>query len=416
MNKEKLIRRRMLDAEKQHRKGHLERAAELYESVLKIDPGQEAADLGLFRCASGRWPPEQAIREADRLARLFPHAAEAWLFRGQSYSVVQRIPEAEESYRRCIALEPDNYQAIHNLGSLLISFGDRDEGLSLLEQAAAQRPDYGAGHSTLARACYLAGRFEDAIRSAEQADEIMAQSHDLQIAYGDSLYQTRRYSRAREIFSRIVEDTLLSSQMYLMLCPLLRELDGYDHRGRMADADSDYLAATYYRAFLALDQNEEKSPISVADLDKVIGVNPDHGYALSGVASLHKLNKNLPDAITWVEKAITADPENPVFIRQKAFILVDHDSQASLALFDDLIARDPADTRSCLGKAWALKGVGRDEESSAMLKEISEKDPTFIFGLMGSPMGRDPRVQAGTGAPGVSERHSRGRKRQLTPS
>ena len=91
-------------------------------------------------------------------------------------------------------------------------------------------------------------------------------------------------------------------------------------------------------------------------------------YALSGIGSLDKLNKQIPEAISWVEKAIALDPSNPVFIRQKAFILVDEDPQASLSLFDALITRDQADTRSLVGKAWALKGAGKIEESSALLQ------------------------------------------------
>ena len=64
--------------------------------------------------------------------------------------------------------------------------------------------------------------------------------------------------------------------MYAMLCPLLRERDGYNHQGAATGADPDYLAATYYRAFLSLDQDKNKNPISAADLQKVLAENPHH--------------------------------------------------------------------------------------------------------------------------------------------
>ena len=408
MNKEKLINRRIKEAEEQYRKEHFNRAAELYESVLKIEPAHEAANLGLFTCTSDQWPSERAITEIDRLVGQFPENPGYWLFRGNRYGQVQKTTEAEESYRRCIALDPENYEAIHHLGALLIAFGNQEEGLGLLKQAIIIKPDYQVGHSTLAQTYYLTARYEDAIREAELVREIISDTPDLQIAYGESLYQTGTYAKAREIFSRIVEDTLLSSPMYAMLCPLLRERDGYNHQGAATGADPDYLAATYYRAFLSLDQDKNKNPISAADLQKVLAENPHHAYALSGIGSLDKLNKQIPEAISWVEKAIALDPSNPVFIRQKAFILVDEDPQASLSLFDALITRDQADTRSLVGKAWALKGAGKIEESSALLNELSNTDPDFLMSLMGSPLGGDPNSSgSGTGLPAARQGQGR---------
>jgi len=376
----------MQDAEKQRRMEHPERAAKLYESVLKIDPSNEDASIGFFRCSSDGWLREKAVTESDRLVELFPLNAEAWMFRGISYSRVQKNDEAAESYRRSLALDPENYRAMHNLGSILVTSGEKEEGLSLLEHAVIIRPDYEIGHLTLAQTYYMASRFTDAIREAELSLGIMAEHHDLQIVYGDSLYLAGMYSKAREIFSRIVETTLLSSQMYAMLCPLVRECDGYQHQGNVAGADPDYLASTYYRAFLSLDNNEEKKPISEADLLKILEINPLHSYALSGLASLYKLDKQVSDATAWIDKAIGSDPSNPAFIRQKAFIIIDDDPQASLDLFEGLITRDSGDVRSGLGKAWALKALGKDEESKDLLKSISEQDPAFIFGLMGSPL------------------------------
>ena len=125
MNKEKLINRRIKEAEEQYRKEHFNRAAELYESVLKIEPAHEAANLGLFTCTSDQWPSERAITEIDRLVGQFPENPGYWLFRGNRYGQVQKTTEAEESYRRCIALDPENYEAIHHLGALLIAFGIR---------------------------------------------------------------------------------------------------------------------------------------------------------------------------------------------------------------------------------------------------------------------------------------------------
>jgi tetratricopeptide (TPR) repeat protein len=387
MNKEKLIRRRMQDAQKHHRMGHYDRALELYESVLKIDPNHEQANLELFRCASDEWSEEKKAEESDRLVELFPQNAEAWMFRGISYTKYEKPEEAEESYRRSLELDPENYRAMHNLGSLLVNLEKREEGLSLLEKAVDIRPDYEIGHLTLAQVYFLFGRFDDAVSESELAPGAITGHPDLQIVYGESLYKTGNFIRAREIFSHVVETTLLSSQMYEMLCPILRESDEYQHQGNATGADPDFLAATYYRAFLSLENEGGKMPMSESDLQKLLDINPSHGYALSGIASLYKLNGQVPEAVAWIDKAIESDPENYAFIRQKAFILIDDEPQASLDLFNSLVNSDSADLKSGLGKAWALSAVGKDDESKALLKALSDQDPAFIFGLMSSPLG-----------------------------
>lgn len=396
MNKDKLIKRRMQDAEKHDRMGHYERSRDLYESILKIEPNHEQANIELFRCLSDEWPDEKRVKESARLVELFPQNAEAWMLQGVSYTKLEKIEEAEESYRKVLVLDPQNYRAMHNLGSLLVNIEKKEEGLALLEKAVTIRPDYEIGHLTLAQVYFILGRFDDVVRESEQASGVIVDHPDLQIVYGESLYKIGNFTRAREIFSHIVETTLLSSHMYEMLCPIVRESDKYLHQGSATGTDPDFLAATYYRAFLSLENEKGKMLMSESDLQKILDINPSHGYALSGIASLYKLNKQVPEAVPWIDKAIESDPENRAFIRQKAFILIDDDPQASLDLFGELVDSDPADTRSGLGKAWALNAVGKEEESKSLLKALSEQDPVFIFGLMGS----SPGVTAGGQGPG----------------
>ena len=310
MNKDKLIRRRIQEIEKHYQKGHSKRAADLCDSVIAIDPENEIANIIRFRCISDTWQPDKLLTETTRLVEMFPQSADAWMFRGVSYAKAQKVSEAEAAYRRSLELNPENYQVLHNLGSILASYGDRAEGISLIEKAVSLEPSYEAGHGTLAQIYYSDGRFAESIREAEQSGDLINGYQELVIAYGDSLYQTGQYARSRVVFSRLVEATLLSSPMYAMLCPLLRESDQYDHTGGVTDLDADHIAATYYRAFLSLDPGSDTQPISSSDLDIVLASNPSHAYALSGLASLHKLKKDIAGSLPFVEQAILADPSN----------------------------------------------------------------------------------------------------------
>ena len=64
-------------------------------------------------------------------------------------TVLERLDEAETSYRKAIALKPDYAEAHNNLGNILKEQGKLDESEACFRQAIELKPDFAEAHSNL---------------------------------------------------------------------------------------------------------------------------------------------------------------------------------------------------------------------------------------------------------------------------
>ena len=84
------------------------------------------------------------------------------------------LNQAEDSFRRALALEPEHATALHGLGITLFKFGQHDEGITLIQKALEHRPDRVAAWFDLAVALRDAGRQTEAQTAYDRAMSILA--------------------------------------------------------------------------------------------------------------------------------------------------------------------------------------------------------------------------------------------------
>lgn len=113
--------------------------------------------------------------------------------------------EREDSLRATVAREPENFEANHRLGTLLVDEGKPREALPYLEQASRLNPDdYGNAYE-LARACTSSGDYEHARANVRAllAKQEKAELHhllgDVAEKTGDPLEAVREYQRAAQL-------------------------------------------------------------------------------------------------------------------------------------------------------------------------------------------------------------------------
>lgn len=80
-----------------------------------------------------------------------------------------QIQQAEAQYRRVLAAQPQNADALHLLGVALHQLGRHDDALGLIMQAIKVQPQVVDYYSNLGEICLTVGRFEEAIRAFEAA-------------------------------------------------------------------------------------------------------------------------------------------------------------------------------------------------------------------------------------------------------
>jgi protein O-mannosyl-transferase len=192
--------------------GRVTEAVEQYEQVLRLQPDSAEAHYNLAIALGQQGKIEDAIGHYKQALRINPDFFEARCNLGGILMRQGRIPEAFEQYNEAVGIRPDSAEAHNNLAIALVQQGKLEEAIKHYEQALHIRPDYPEAQNGLAwqlatlgpgeggdpvravalaeRACDLtgyqvpgdidtlatayaaAGRFNDAITTAQKALEL----------------------------------------------------------------------------------------------------------------------------------------------------------------------------------------------------------------------------------------------------
>ena len=162
--------------------GRYQEAIENYRRAIQINPNfPEALDnLGNALATQGRF--EEAIESFGQAIQANPNHPETFLHLGMALDQTGRIREAAAQYRKALKLNPDLVGALNNLAWILATSPEDDlrngaEAVQLSERACElshyQEPLL---VGTLAAAYAEAGRFPEAVATAEKAEQLAAKT------------------------------------------------------------------------------------------------------------------------------------------------------------------------------------------------------------------------------------------------
>lgn len=83
-----------------------------------------------------------------------------------------RLDEAEAVYQKALMGEPNNADALHGLGVLMVQWGQPEQAIPFLNKAIASRPDFALAHSHLGCAYQVLNHDDEALASYEKAVQI----------------------------------------------------------------------------------------------------------------------------------------------------------------------------------------------------------------------------------------------------
>ncbi len=203
-------------------RGKIEDAIAQYEHALRISPNYAEAHNNLAAALLQAGRPQEAIEHLVQALRIKPDYAEAHNNIGNALFAAGRIEDAIAQYQQALSIKPDYTEAHNNLGVALFLLGKAEEASTHFEQALRSQPDFADVQRNLAwllatlppaeggdpiravalaeRACALtgnqvppyldtlaaayaaAGRFDDAIATAQKAIELARAAGQLQTA------------------------------------------------------------------------------------------------------------------------------------------------------------------------------------------------------------------------------------------
>ena len=324
--------------------GRLNEAADLYQAILAIDPGQTDALhlLGLVALQTGS--PERAIELISQAIAQNPGFVLAHSNLGAALLAVGRHGDALVALGRALAIQPDLPDALNNRSSALAGLGRLDKALADLDRALALQPAHLDALINKGSVLVRLERFTVAAEHYELAIQTFPNNADLALGYGVALEKSGR-----------LEDALKQMQRATALRPDYAE--AYNNLGATLDAleRDDEAIAAYQRALALrpgyaevlnnlgsklsrLGKTEEARQAYKA----AIAANEHNAEAFSGLGNLYQSELRYDEAIAWLNKAISAKRNyaEALLFRGTVYLACQHVDRARED-FDRLIAVQP---------------------------------------------------------------------------
>ena len=190
-------------------KGDDNRALAAYEAGLKIEPNDpEALRAASLVCLKHELNA-RAVPLLERYVKLQPGDLDARADLGAAiYAATSDFHKAEEQYRAALAVNPRHPAALLGLGALYLSYGEKEQAVPLLLEAAKLAPDSAKPLYLLGSAYNRLGRYAEAVPVLEQAEQLSpndaATYYQLGIGYGH-LQRPADRQKAMERFAQLTD-------------------------------------------------------------------------------------------------------------------------------------------------------------------------------------------------------------------
>lgn len=190
--------------------GNPDAAITQVKQLLKGTPEDREVYLALAQIDSRlkRWnDAEAAMDKAQQLSTKAEDKEYAVFVRGSIYERQKKYDDAEEMFKKVLALDPQNAAALNYLGYMLADRGVRvEEGLGYVKRAVALEPQNGAYLDSLGWAYFKLGNYEaaeDALRKALDRINSDPTVHD---HLGDLYQKTGRLKLAAAHWERAMQE------------------------------------------------------------------------------------------------------------------------------------------------------------------------------------------------------------------
>ena len=276
--------------------------------------------------------------------------------------------EAEAVYRRVLAAEPANYDALHLLGVLRVQLGDAEQAAQLFAEALAVKPGAVATRLHMAEVLSGLGRKADALQACDIAlaqDADIAEAHLLR---ANIMWDTGRAEEAAAGFDRAIalkpDHALALFNRAQFLQAVGREDEALADCERALALKPDIAEAHHMRGVIL--QEKKRHEDALASFDNAVAYLPDlvqsHHGRTGALAALGRFD----EALASSDRALALDPTNAFAHNNRAAVLRQMNRfEEALDGFNRAIALDPGLADAYFNRGGPLYKLGRLEEAYA---------------------------------------------------
>jgi tetratricopeptide (TPR) repeat protein len=178
--------------------GRTEEAKAYLQSLIEADPNDMRSYLAYGSVLSSAEQYDEMAANYDRAAEVIGNGAERrhwniFFQRGIAYERLKDWEQAEPNFLKSLELFPDQPQVLNYLGYSWVDMNmNLDEGMEMIEQAVALRPNDGYIVDSLGWAHYRLGDYEAAVQELERAVELRPADPTINDHLGDAYWRVGR--------------------------------------------------------------------------------------------------------------------------------------------------------------------------------------------------------------------------------
>jgi len=190
--------------------GQPDKALAEVRSLLKGTPDDRDVYITLAQMNTRlkRWDDAQAaLDKAENLSTKPEDKEYVYFLRGSSYERQKKYEQAEEMFRKVLAIDPQNSMTLNYLGYMLADRNTKlEEAVTLIKKAVDLEPANGAYLDSLGWAYFRLGKFDQAEEQLLKASQRIASDPTVQDHLGDLYQRTGRLKLAAVHWERALAE------------------------------------------------------------------------------------------------------------------------------------------------------------------------------------------------------------------
>jgi tetratricopeptide (TPR) repeat protein len=289
----------------------------------------------------------------------------------QLYDRPGHIDERIGAYRASLALRPDHYATLINLGSALREKGQTDDAVAAFRRAVTLDPDSAQAHNALGLALYAKGQLNasiDEYRTAVTLDpNYSALRNNLGIALRDKGLPDEALAEYRTAIALDPENALAHNNLGVSL----RDKRQFDQAfaefktAVMLDPDD----ATAHNNFGIALRDKSRLAEAVAEFKKAVTLNAKYAAAHFNLGNTLREMGRPDEAIAAFKVALALDPKHiPAHFNLGNILRDKGRSDEAVAEFKETLALDPGHAPAHFNLGLVLCKKGRLDEAVAEFK------------------------------------------------
>jgi tetratricopeptide (TPR) repeat protein len=374
--------------------GRFREAQSEAEEALKQNPNDANAHRMLARIFTHQLGDQQnridnvmlnkALEQYQKIVELAPKDIDALVMLGRLQKIAQKSPEAEKSYRKALAIDPENEEALVGLATVLADSGDNTAAADILKKLAEKNPS----QESLRRLASSYEQMKEYGLAAETLTRALAtnpqDSLDLKRAIAQYQAQAKNYDAALKTYQGVIAEEPRDAGSYMQMSRVYVEMKDFANARKMSDKarsiEPDNLEIRVGE--VGIQEAEGKLSDAIATLKDILTTTTrknysgaDRGFRMKLLFNLARLNRLIDQteaavdayrqaAILEPDKAATMSAEIVSTYQQgKEFAKAEQESDAALKKW-------PEDPVVRATHAVVLADMGKVDAGAAEMKKL----------------------------------------------